>query len=459
LINNSPLELTLKNFNIYPKITLKELDYLFPRKIPNSLIKLEQNNFDLFFNDIKTSNPEILSADDEDIDDYLLKPFEILDELKKIKIDGKVEIFFNKKYRLIDKHLKKDDFFSEILMYIKKELFKKADKRFTNNPIKINTMREYMNTLFKYCFNILLKYNEINNFAKIEINQKLEREKLTENSRNKYKEIINRFLSKYSKSILKINSVIDIRRSIVFPDEFNKFINIVLEQDKKVFANENYKFIKGLIRSVFAILLYNSGLRKNELRTRLQKDIIKIGDNEYIIYVDKQGFKEAKRSGKSDSDDSSLKNKNAKRKIRFKIENKEHNEIVAKYYNWITKNNYKFFFPLIAQEKPLEKQTDKEKSLEKHIAQKRLLKRHIAKESFFNELSEILKQITNRHTPLHSLRHSFITFWLLDKLKNKDYEKITMFELANIIGHAEIETTLKNYVHLDIIKVLLNRNI
>ena len=30
-----------------------------------------------------------------------------------------------------------------------------------------------------------------------------------------------------------------------------------------------------------------------------------------------------------------------------------------------------------------------------------------------------------------------------------------MFELSNIMGHADIQTTLKNYLHLDVIKVLL----
>jgi hypothetical protein len=47
---------------------------------------------------------------------------------------------------------------------------------------------------------------------------------------------------------------------------------------------------------------------------------------------------------------------------------------------------------------------------------------------------------------------------LFSKLKNKEYEKSLMFELSNIMGHADIQTTLKNYLHLDIIKVLLSLN-
>jgi len=437
LINNSPLELTLKNYRLHPEITLKELEYLFPGKIPKYLIDIEEKNFKMFFNEFKEDlDSEILSVDDKNIDNYLVRPFEILDELKKIKIDKNINTFFDKKCRFIDKHLKEDELFSKILIYVKEELFKKADKRFSDKPIKINTMREYMNALFNYCFNIILKYDEINDFAILEIDQKIEEGNFTENTKKKYKEIINRFLTKYSTyTTFQVNSVIDIRRSIVFKDEFNQFITTILEQDKKLFANENYKIIKSLMRAVFSIILYNCGLRKNELRTRLQRDIVKIGDNEYIIYIDNKGFKEAEKLG--DKLQFSLKTKNARRKVRFKIENKEHNKIVAKYYNWITKNNYKFFFPLATKN--------------------RLLKKQIAKESFFDELSKILKQITNRYTPFHSLRHSFATFWLLDKLKSGDYEKTIMFELANIMGHSEPETTLKNYLHLDIIKVLLKR--
>ena len=433
LINNSPLETTLKNYRLHPKITLKELNYLFPNKIPNSLIKIEEENFKIFFNKLeKDTEEEILSINDKDIDDYLVKPFEILDKVKKIKIETNLNTFFDKKYKFIDRCLKKDELFSKILIYVKEEIFKKADKRFNDKPIKINTIKKYMNVLFNYCFNIILKYNEINEFAILEIEQNIEDENFTENSKKKYKEIINRFLKNYSSSLQQNHYKIDIRRSIVFNDEFNKFIQTILEQDKKIFNNEKYKIIKSLMRSVFAIFLYNSGLRKNELRTRLQEDIYKIGDNEYVIYVDNKGFKEAEKIG--DKFQFSLKTKNAKRKIRFKIENKEHNKIVSKYYDWITKNNYKFFFPLTTK--------------------KRLLKKQIAKEPFFDELSKILQQITNRYTPLHSLRHSFATFWLLNKLKNNNYNKTTMFELVNIIGHSEVETTLKNYIHLDIIKIL-----
>jgi len=435
MLNNSPLELTLKNYSLHPKITLKELDYLFPNRLPKELIKIEEKNYNMFYNLIDDEK-EILSAEDKDIDELLVKPFEILEELKKISINNKKDItfFLDKKYKFIERHLKKDKFFDQILVYIREELFKRADKRFTDDPIKIKTLREYINVLFNYCFNILLKYEEINEIVVLEIDQILENSNFTEKTKKKYKEIINRFFVKYSEFSFESSSIIDIRRSIVFEDEFNQFINMVLKKDKRRFENENYKMVKRLMRATFAILLYNSGLRKNELRSRLERDIIKIGENEYIIYVDNEGFKKAEKFGNKFQ--FSLKTKNAKRKVRIKIKNEKYNQIVSKYYEWITKNNFTFFFPLITE--------------------KRLLKKRVAKESFFNELSDFLKNVTKRHAPLHSLRHSFATFYLFNKLKNRKHEKFLMFELSNIMGHADIQTTLKNYLHLDVIKVLLS---
>jgi hypothetical protein len=93
MINNSPLELTLKNCNLHPKIILKELDYLFPNILPRKLIKIEEENYKMFYNLIDDEK-EILSAEDKDIDELLVKPFEILEELKKFSINNKKEIRF-----------------------------------------------------------------------------------------------------------------------------------------------------------------------------------------------------------------------------------------------------------------------------------------------------------------------------------------------------------------------------
>ena len=92
------------------------------------------------------------------------------------------------------------------------------------------------------------------------------------------------------------------------------------------------------------------------------------------------------------------------------------------------KHQYKFLFPKIS---------------DKGI----LLKKHVAKDEFFNDLSIKLQKFTNRYTPLHSLRHSFATNFLLENL-NQDDPKI-IFKLSTIMGHADPDVTLRNYVHKD----------
>ena len=186
------------------------------------------------------------------------------------------------------------------------------------------------------------------------------------------------------------------------------------------------------MRSVFLILLYYSGLRKTELRTRLVIDIKRIGSsNEFTIDVNSEGFKEAAASSRES--ELKMKTLNAKRRVRFSITNKKHQEMVIKYLNWIEKHKYKFLFPLIS-----------EKNL--------ILKKDVCKDSFFSELSLLLQKHTKRYTPLHSLRHTFATKYFLENIKLKNFQDI-MYELANIMGHSDPETTIYNYIHFDLLNL------
>lgn len=69
-------------------------------------------------------------------------------------------------------------------------------------------------------------------------------------------------------------------------------------------------------------------------------------------------------------------------------------------------------------------------------------------DTYINNLSRELQLFTKRYTPLHSLRHTFATNYFLNNFQNID-SQFLLFELSNILGHADPAVTLENYLHLD----------
>ena len=91
---------------IYPKITLKELDYLFPGTIQNSFLDLESINQDIYFSKISRveDEDEILEENDK-INNYITKDIEKYDDLRTISTLPKdlkgIDKFFDRYYRFL----------------------------------------------------------------------------------------------------------------------------------------------------------------------------------------------------------------------------------------------------------------------------------------------------------------------------------------------------------------------
>lgn len=441
----SPLDLTIKNYKLSPRITLQEIDFLYPNILPKHLIEIEKKNYDYYFNNMtnlennESQEDEKLLDTKDRIDDYCDRPIEIYDKFTKIKqfksIQTKKDI---KKYimtwnKFVDANVGQDKILDSMLLYVKL-LLGKIDSDKKRKTIKLSTLQDYFSVLFNYCFNILIAYDQVDEYVLDYIKNNLfNNNELTIKSKKKNWRIVKLFIASvsYYNTNRKIEMAIDIRRSIVFPTEFKSFIHQQTAIDRDKFANTKIaKKIKVSIRSVFSILLYYSGLRKDELRTRLTKDIIQINQNEYIIYVNKKGFSEtAKLDG--EKPDKNGKNKNIRRKVRFYISDNNYVKLMNDYYNYMNSKKFKFFFPKINDTGAL-------------------TKKYVMGESYFNSISKNIQQVTGRYTPTHSLRHSFATFQLQRMLKKRKSSQ-DLFELANIMGHSEVETTLTNYLHLGII--------
>ena len=76
------------------------------------------------------------------------------------------------------------------------------------------------------------------------------------------------------------------------------------------------------------------------------KDLIQINKNTFTIDVNINGFKKTMKSTKERN--LSLKTNNAKRRVRFEINNPFHLKTLTSYFEWLSKNNYKFLFPRIS---------------------------------------------------------------------------------------------------------------
>lgn len=440
-INNSPMELSIKKSNKFPKIKLKEIDYLYPNVIPKNLLSIENKNEDIYFHKFGNHLNDEMELEEIDviINKHIKLDFERFEKLKKIltipKNRSKEEDYFLYWNKFLDKK-PSNELFLPIENFLK-YLLRKTDPSIKDSSIKkikFTTMRDYMGIAFKYIFNTILVEGEISEKTVFMINEKItNNEKLTIKSIKKYKRLANFFLISFTEfnSLQKINSIMDCRRSIVFKDEFNSFVKDIYQKDCITHKSTLDMRNKSKIRSVFLILLYYTGLRKTELRTRLLKDLIQINKNTFTIDVNINGFKKTMKSTKEKN--LTLKTNNAKRRVRFEINDPFHLKILTSYFEWLSKNNYKFLFPRISNSG-------------------HLLVHHVMFDTYINNLSKELQLFTKRYTPLHSLRHTFATNYFLKNFQNSD-SQFLLFELSNILGHADPTVTIENYLHLNFMQL------
>ena len=131
-----------------------------------------------------------------------------------------------------------------------------------------------------------------------------------------------------------------------------------------------------------------------------------------------------------------MKNSNAKRAFEFEISNIKHLNIVKKYYYNIEKHGkVRFLFP------------DNTKNLD-------ISKYRVMNISKINEINSILYDTTKRYTVIHSFRHTYATNEIKKILDKKDKRIEDMFDLIYRIGHGDPETTIRNYSHLSLLKII-----
>ena len=416
---NSPLHLTLYTSNRYPALSLFEVDKLFSTVISKTLLEIEEENL-MFYR----KSPSNIDDNEIDLDEALANDYQVFEKFKTIKSTPRSEFvtkeYLNKWYKFIEKY-SNDKTYGSMCNYVKYllDLSNKEIKK--DATISSKTLQSYLQRIFDYCFSIIVTSTDLEE-ALLKIDEKLKKNIISPEVLSKYEKAINKFLiNEYNVKKEKINNTINYNRSIVFKDELENLINRLKYRDKK-YKNEVLK----LRRQVFVILAYYSGLRKSELQTRLLKDIYYIKDQTFVIDVNKEGFRKSKLG-------TNLKNKNAKRRVEIDITNIKLFNIVKKYYDLVSKLELTFLFPNI---------------LESTNAP---AKKRVVKTSEIDNINSILQKVTNRYTVIHSFRHTYATNEV-KKLINSNNKSISdIFELLIKLGHADFDTTLKRYLHIDLL--------
>ncbi|MAC84777.1 MAG: hypothetical protein CL624_11660 [Arcobacter sp.] len=421
---NTPLLLTLYNCYKYPSLSLFEVDKLFPSTIPNDLLEVEKENLNFYRN-----SPSNIDDIEIDLDERLASDYKIFDKFKTVKNVPKSKFvtkeYLNKWYHFIEKY-RSHQIYGPMCNYVK-YILSLSNRELNTKAITSKTLQSYLQRIFDYCFTIIVKSIDLED-ALLKIDEKLKKNITSPEVLSKYEEAINKFLiNEYNVKKEKINNTINYNRSIIFEDELKKVVKRLEYKDK------GYKCeILKLRRQVFVILAYYSGLRKSELQTRLLKDFYYVGDKKFVIDVNAVGFRKSKL-------DTRLKNRNARRRVEIDITNSRLYNIVKKYYDLISDLKLNSLFPDILE------------------STNTPAKKRVIKTIKIDEISSILQKVTKRYTVIHSLRHTYATNEIKRLINSNNTSISDIFDFLIKFGHADFETTLKRYIHIDLLYFEANK--
>jgi len=422
LINSNPLHATLATTRkTMSQTTIAEINSLYPSTVPQHLLEVEKER-------IKNALSRTKELDDEDTFDsaFSLEEFEYFDELLQTKNSSA----FMKKI---------DPTKRELLQYINSptseahgiliakyiiHLLESINGNKEERKIVISTFRNYYSILKKHLFENIEDLSNVQTHEIHDILQNLAINRYKDKSISKVRGLITDFFrfnnEKHNISIPM--NLASYPKSLVLEDE----IDLILQQIDKLYADEknNEQCYKILRDKTIILMAKYTGLRKNELRSRLLPDVY-IYEDELCIDVNSEGLKKL---------DLRLKTYSAKRRICSKIMNTKHLKIINDYFNLRQnmKNKNKFFFL----------QNYKGKS-------------EVVKEVVFDNLTQIIQRVTKRYTSFHSLRHTFATYEVRDILLCNKIDPYQMIDLAVKMGHISPEITLKKYVHRSVIDIFL----
>lgn len=434
IFNNSSLEYNLINKNILSvNLSLAEINTMYPNILDERLLIIEKER-------IKEASKKVST-----LKENKHSRFDISDLIEFMKI---MRNSANKNISLEDKadsfNLNKsiDDANIELEFLIKSDesnkiyyaYLMKLLEELKNKNIVISSFRSYVWIINKHIFRTIenirdIKFNEI--------------QKIIYNLEDSYKlkskiKIIDRI--KHFFNFCGKNDIVKIPiggmfypKSFIFKEEIDPILNRI--EQNFIEKNQVDRFgrvnkYKLLQKKALLLIAFYSGLRKDELRTRLFKDV-NLFVNKLVIDVNTIGPNILKTT---------LKTKNARRRVETFIDDSKHLKIIDDFLKLrmeIEKNRtIKFLFLA----------TNKTTILIKPIH-----------ETYINDISISIKEVVDRYVSFHSLRHSFATYQFKKMLEEIDEYPYAMLQLAMMMGHSHYNTTLDSYIHYDFIRLLQNK--
>ncbi len=419
---SSPLKVSLSsNRNILSMLTLSELDVLYPNIVPRHLLEVEIQRVLS-----AKRRPEI---DDDSSESegatFSLEELSKLDDLLKTKNPSDFRKKISSVMYELDSYLNSDlssEHGNLIVMYVR-YLLERVDGR---NKIAISTFKGYLGLLKKHLFNSIEDLSRVQTHELNQILSKLKRLQYKRKSIKKVQALFGSFFTFHNQkhTLARIN-IASYPKSLIFESELDDIVDAVksdaIAGKRKKGSRVKFKMLQS---QALVFLAFYTGLRKNELRSRLHKDIYLYGNKLYID-VNKDGMKKLNLK---------MKTSNSKRRVCSIIENDQHLRIIDDFLEARMALNNKSPFLFL------------------EVKDNYVIKSKPFPESYFDVVTNILQGFTGRYVTFHSFRHSYATYEVKKILDDTSVvDPYQLIDLSVRMGHESPETTLKVYTHRSVL--------
>lgn len=440
-------------------LCLGELAYLYPQQIPAHLLEIEAHNNGLIgqtseVNGLDDYVDEMFTDTEFDYDSKIVPLFTFKEGkqwgnlLKTAPRDLDWETLERIKSRFEKAiQFEKDISTLMVLYYIRDVLGRIYIGKKQAEGINITTFIDYIGLLRKHLFTQISDFEHIDEAVLTNILDPYKASGAALNSIKKLNFLVSDFLKFHNVNFkkYKINAK-HIPKSLVFPEEID-LILVEIENFYKKAAAEHKKryskFYKYIILQYqsFVLLGYYSGMRLNEIRTRRHADIIReplylydrrIKDAVYSIDINVEGLKTDLDSKTANS----FKTSNASRRVGFVISNEKHAKIFDVFLEESFRKNAMYLF--------------KDFDLAGHSKFDSVMK--LSKAQILND---IISKVTKRYATLHSLRHSYATWWFMQRIMSGQNFNDALLNFSIEIGHVTPDVTMRSYIHYELIEEVI----
>ena len=429
LFYNAPVYLTTYAKMIPTvKLTISEINKLAPNKVPQHLLEKEDEYIKAVFFKNRIDADEIdtianTKNTEEDISGFRLSELEELMVFMRANSNALQIKQVNRSLREIAYYLRIDNsIHAKMFLGYIRYLLELHLKR----KLRASTVRGYIWTLNKHLLKNIEDLNDIQNYEIENLHNKLNSGRYKLATIKQIGKILNRFFKFHAKKGIKFDTItLAYPKSLIFFDEYKEILSL-LEQNMRAQKSRlgKYDKLELLQQKAIVILAYYSGMRKNELRTRMLSDF-HLFENELYVDVNNNGLRKQKLK---------LKTTHAKRRIQLHVD-KASMGLLKEWYSLRTQ--------LIKRSEYLFLKRSKNGSfLNKVIT-----------EDIFDKLNICIKKVTNRYATFHSFRHSYATF-NFKNIINGSTQPYALIEQAVQTGHETPEMTLNSYVHADLLRVI-----